>query len=246
MKSTITSIIFQSVIILLLTLLYISCQKKDVTVPSSTSKDSIIDTPKKEVEKEEFETVDSAYSDKMLKVDSTDLQEANTSFTFKGSPIDPMFVKSFVPWVSDPIPSYMALDVMASKDANLFYTSEDVHINEDGYVVVRNRENFNDSFDIYRYKWLGMLNNKIHVLKYVEENETASGVFINLVFVQFELSSYSYNGVPYTQLLMKNKGGLAIGDRTSSEVILNKKKNRLTLKTLDYGSNEWVTEQVQL
>ena len=246
MKPTYSNFNLKNSLLLFFGLLTIACQNKLAVVQPSATTNSTMEVQKQGVEKEDYESADSVYSAKILKVDSLDLNEVNTHFTFKGNPINPMLVKTFVPWISDPIPSYMALDIMASSDANLFFSSEPISVTEDGFVVAKEKSDFDGSFDYYKYKWLGMLNNKTHVLKFIEENENSSGVYINLVFVQFELSAVTYNGHSYTQLLMKNKGGFSLGDRTPTEIILQKKSNSLTLKKLDQETNKWLIEEIQL
>ena len=234
---------------LLILILLLSCKKNiPPDQPQAPLPVSIEDSISSEVKQRPIEMVDSNYTWKLVKVDSNDLHEANTYFTFKGKFINLMLVKSFVPWISDPAPSFMALDVMTSNDANLFYSTEGTQKNEDGYVFVRDRETFDDSFNNYRYKWLGMLKNKIHILKYVEENEESSGVFISLLFVQFELADFRYNGIRYTQLLMKNKGGMTIGDRVESIIDLDKENNCIYVKKKEFNvlNAKWEKEKVQL
>jgi hypothetical protein len=239
----------KNILFLLYFLLLLSC-KKD-SPPDQTQEPIhvfIEDSMSSEVKQRPVEMLDTNYTWKLVKVDSDDLLEANTYFTFKGKFINPMLVKSFVPWISDPAPSFMALDVMTSNDANLFYSTEGIQKNEDGYVFVRDRATYDDSFNKYRYKWLGMLKNKIHILKYVEDNEESSGVFISLLFVQFELADFRYNGIRYTQLLMKNKGGMSIGDRVESIIDLDKENNCIYVKTKEFNvmDAQWEKEKIQL
>lgn len=223
-----------------LAMLTLSCQNEETEIQPTANTDI------KVVENKESELVDSAYSMKVLKVDSLDLIEVNENFTFKGSLINPIVFHSFIPWISDPIPSCMALDIMASNNANLFYTTGAVSLNKDGYVVVENNSDLYPTADTFRYKWLGRLDNAIHILECIEENESSSGIFINLVFLQFELSDFSYNGLSYTQLMMKNKGELGIGDRTTTKITLHPKSNKVTVKTLDQDSKKWLSKEIQL
>ena len=159
------------------------------------------------------------------------IDQANANFSYLGLPINPLLVKEFYPWHSDPKPSIMSIDIGASQFANRYDSSAPAF---DKYDFVDTNDHSDNS--TFRYKWLGKLSNGIHALKTVD-NTAGSAVFFGLLFVKFELNEMR---VPtdHTQLLMINKGFQHIGDRVQSKITMQSKDNKVILETTEWNGTE--------
>ena len=162
-------------------------------------------------------------------VSNADLEEVNNNFTFRGAYINPKLVFLFIQWLSDDKPPVLSIDIAAANvGTNQFYNNIAPYKLKSGYVQL---EELTDSINatFHSYQWLGMLSNKIHVLRCVESSTDGSGKFITLLFVRFQIAKFNLNGKHYNQLLMNNISVHNIGDRVDNEIELNKKANQIKL-----------------
>jgi hypothetical protein len=128
------------------------------------------------------------------------LGEANKHFTYFSKPIHPKLVNEFECSLSDQNPVTLAVDVSAAYDTNEYnqpvtHSSYGVTYEKTYRQDVRRR-------CYYAYQRLGTLDGQIHVLKTADYGG-GSGVFMNLLFVRFEISrGYYPDGAPYDSLVM--------------------------------------------
>ncbi len=157
------------------------------------------------------------------------LSEANENFTYKGKPIHPALIREFEGWMSDSwMPITVSVDVIAAEGTNECF-EDDVEIRDNGYIFFQ-REG---ERDYCYYKWLGRLNNGLHVLDF-GEGDGGSGVFQDVFFVRFDTDKgITPEGEPYDRLLMSIVRKHGLGDRDNGEikvlpdrVILGKSKYR--------------------
>lgn len=162
---------------------------------------------------------------------NADLEEVNKNFTFREAYINPKLVFLFIQWLNDDKPPVMSIDIAATNvGTNQFYTDVAPYKTTTGYVVLEDKDKEYGTTEYYSYKWLGMLNNQIHVLQCVENSSNGSGQFINLLFVRFNIAKYNMNGEIYNQLLMNNISVYFLGDRTETNIKLDKNNNLVKLK----------------
>jgi hypothetical protein len=181
-----------------------------------------------------------AAGENKIKVDSSDLQEVNNKFKLRGAPINPKIIEEFIPWDSDNKPSIMSVDMAVSNaGTNRYYVGESPILDKFDFISVKETNCTDNSFVIFKYKWLGKLQNDIHVIEYINDG-SFSGVFISLVFVKFKIDSYNSNGKKYKQLLMTNVASYGLGDRTENNIKLYKNKNRVLVisKAFDDSTNK--------
>lgn len=156
----------------------------------------------------------------------TPLDAANLLFEYRGEPINPRAVADLLPWLSDTEPGLAALDVEGSvADTNRYWA--EVSVVEEGPAAGTVRATWNSWIDqpithSSSYRWLGRLDNGLHVLR-VTQNAGGSGVFTSLLFVRFETDTeyYYVNGPgPRERLVMKRIGSQSLGDRDGRKVKL--------------------------
>ena len=162
-------------------------------------------------------------------ISNTDLEELNNNFTFRGAYINPKLVFLFIQWLNDDKPPVLSIDIAAANvGTNQFFTDIAPYKTNTGYVVLEEKtDSINASY--HSYQWLGMLSNKIHVLRCLESSTDGSGKFFTLLFVRFQIAKFNLNGKHYNQLLMNNISVHNIGDRVDNEIELNKKANQIKL-----------------
>jgi len=141
------------------------------------------------------------------------LNEANATFTYDGKPIHPGLVKEFASWISDPgMPTTVSVDVSAEHGNEYF--EDEMKRQKDGSVILQ-KENEQEYF---YYKWLGRLNNGVHVLR-VADGGGGSGVFEDLFFVRFDKGEgFTPDGKKYDRLLMTVVRYFPLGDRDDAEI----------------------------
>ena len=162
-------------------------------------------------------------------VSNVDLEEVNNNFTFRGAYINPKLVFLFIQWLNDDKPPVLSIDIAAANvGTNQFFTAIAPYKTNTGYVVLEEKtDSANASY--HSYQWLGMLSNKIHVLRCLESSTDGSGEFNTLLFVRFQIAKFNLNGKYYNQLLMNNISVHNIGDRVDNDIQLNKKANQIKL-----------------
>ncbi len=170
-----------------------------------------------------------AYKNNDKPVTNADLVEVNNNFTFRGAYINPKLVFLFIQWLNDDKPPVLSIDIAAANvGTNQFFTAIAPYKTNAGYVVLEEKtDSINASY--HSYQWLGMLSNKIHVLRCLESSTDGSGKFITLLFVRFQIAKFNLNGQYYNQLLMNNISVHNIGDRVDNDIQLNKKANQIKL-----------------
>jgi hypothetical protein len=166
-----------------------------------------------------------------------DLKEVNTKFTYHGKPIHPAIIEEFSPWLSDPDkPITITLDVAAAEGTNE-YLADNVEVKDNGYVFYRHQ----DKKECFYYKWLGELNDHLHVLE-VGEGGGGSGDFKSLFFVRFDVGEgYMPEGKKYARLLISIVRNYALGDKDKGEikllanhVVIGKSQYRSSTIMLDF------------
>jgi len=172
------------------------------------------------------------------KVDLSDLQEVNNKFTFRGAYINPKLIFLFIPWLNDDKPPVLSVDIAAANvGTNQFYTDQAPYKNSSGFVILEEKYHETNSIQYHSYEWLGMLSNKVHVLRCIESSSDGSGEFISLLFVRFEIKKYNFNGKQYNQLIMQNVSSYGLGDRVENTVKLDKKANQIKLTYKEYNDS---------
>lgn len=166
--------------------------------------------------------------------------EADGHFTYNKQPIHPGLVAEFNPWMSDTWKSVtISVDLLSAYGTNEYF-EDNVKIKENGYIYLQKDE----ESEYFYYKWLGKLNNGLHVLE-VGEGGGGSGVFMGLMIVKFEKSSgFTPGGQKYDRLLMSIVRNESLGDRDDGKitvlpdkVILGKSKNRDKPVVLEFKNN---------
>lgn len=192
----------------------------------------------------------SALNAKDKPVRNADLEEINTHFTYRGAYINPLLINELIPWESDQKDAIMAIDIAPyNVGSNKFYNTEPPYKTNDGYIkIVEKSTDHPDTDNYYYYKWLGMLSNKVHVIKFVQDGNGFSGVFPALIFVRFDINTHMSYGKYYKQLLMHNIAIYRMGDRTEFKVQLNKHKNSVTVMYKEFNDSiaKYKKESIQL
>jgi hypothetical protein len=219
----------KKLILLLFCIVLLSCQQNAKQNKNIFEKNSIHDTLCLKEKSLGDSLIKLAESRNTEPVSNTDLDEVNNHFTFRGAYINPKLVFLFIQWLNDDKPPILSIDVAAANvGTNQFFTDIAPYKTNTGYVVLEEKtDNTNASF--HSYQWLGMLSNKIHVLRCLESSSDGSGKFITLLFVRFHIAKFNLNGKYYNQLLMNNISVHNIGDRMENDIQLNKKANQIKL-----------------
>lgn len=143
----------------------------------------------------------------------TALIEANSNFTYQGKSIHPGLVKEFASLSSDPgTPTTISVDVSAEHGNEYF--EDEAKVQKDGSAILQKE----GEQEYFYYKWLGKLNNGIHVLV-VGSGGDGSGVFKDLFFVRFDKGEgFRPEGKKYDRLLMTIVRYFPLGDRDDAEI----------------------------
>lgn len=138
--------------------------------------------------------------------------EADSQFTYNKQPIHPGLVAEFNPWISDTWkPTTVSVDI-AAKHGNE-YSDGDVQVKENAYVYLQKKEG-----EYFYYKWLGKLNNGLHVLE-IGEGGGGSGIFKGIMIVKFEKSyGLTPEGQKYDRLLRSIVRNESLGDRDDGKI----------------------------
>jgi len=159
-----------------------------------------------------------------------DLEEINNKFTLRGAYINPKLIFLLMPWLNDDKPPILSIDIAAANvGTNQFFTIQAPYKNVSGSVILEEKDLKTNSIQYYSYEWLGMLCNKVHVLRCIESSSDGSGEFIRLLFVRFEIKKYHSNAKQYNQLVMENVTSYRLGDRVENTVKLEKNANQIKL-----------------
>lgn len=165
--------------------------------------------------------------------------EADSYFTYNKQPIHPGLVAEFNPWVSDTWkPMTVSVDVSAAYGTNEYF-EDDAKVKENGYVYLQKKE----EEEYFYYKWLGKLNNGLHILE-VGEGGGGSGIFKALFIVKFEKGfGFTPEGQKYGRLLMSIVRNENLGDGDNGKitvlpdrVILGKSQYRDKPVVLEFAS----------
>lgn len=160
------------------------------------------------------------------KDDSTTLKEFDEKFTINDKPISPELIKELV------VGSSIAVD--ASKNFG------DV-ILKDGYVKI----DYGYPNGSIWYKWLGKLDNGVHVIKYMEDTG-GSGTFIYLLCVKLDNVKINIDGTITDKPVLKSQAIYVLGDRTESEVRLDNVNNKVYVTIQEYMSETKKEIEIQL
>jgi hypothetical protein len=165
--------------------------------------------------------------------------EADNHFIYNKQPIHPGLIAEFNPWISDTWkPVTTSVDVSAAYGTNEYF-EDDAKVKEDGYIYLQKKE----EGEYFYYKWLGKLNNGLHILE-VGEGGGGSGIFKALFIVKFEKGyGFTPEGQKYERLLMSIVRNESLGDRDDGKitvlpdkVILGKSKNRDEPVVLEFNN----------
>jgi hypothetical protein len=149
---------------------------------------------------------------------SSQLDEANTQFTFNGKPIHPFLVQELSNWISDNRPPMITtVDVAAAFNSNKYQQS--IIKKQDGWWHAEKEEldqgiRLYESFD---YRWLGTMKDSIHVLE-TGSSGGGSGFFMDLMFVKFSEGEIVWESKKTKQLLMTIVGTYSLGDRYEGDI----------------------------
>ncbi len=162
--------------------------------------------------------------------------ESESQFTYRGKPIHPGLVQEFESWYSDKgPPTTISVDVSAPHSNE--YSDDDVKVEDNGYVTYQEP----DSAEYFYYKWLGKLDNGLHVL--ITGSGGGSGVFRNVYFIRFDTDEgYTPEGEKYGRLLMTIVREHPLGDRDDGDVALFPAENKVILGKSRYRSKAVVLE----
>lgn len=170
------------------------------------------------------------------------LAEVNENFTYNGQPIHPGLVQEFECWLSDKLPITTTVDVAAAWETNEYY-EDDVKRRGDFIQIQKKIEG--DTYgrvEYYEYKWLGKLDNGLHVLDTLSWGG-GSGVFEHLIFVKFDIGQGLYDdGTPYERLLMSVVREYTVGDRDDGEITVLPDRNQIILGESRYREEPVVLE----
>jgi len=164
------------------------------------------------------------------------LNEANQNFTYKSKPIHPGLVQEFLSWISDRgLPTTISVDIAAPHRNEYF--EDAVKIKENGYILLSEEKEY------FYYKWLGRLNNGLHVLETGEGSIEGSGIFKDVYFVKFSIGQgLTDKGDPYSQLLMTTVRNHVLGDRYDGEVSVLPGQNKVIIGKSKHNTKAIVLE----
>lgn len=172
----------------------------------------------------------------------TTLEEANSSFTYNGKPIHPLLIAEFFNWMSDYRPSIItSVDVKAAFDTNQ-YSNDDVKV-DNGWVRADR-----DEGGYFQYKWLGRLDNGMHVLQ-TADSGGGSGIFMDLLVLKESTAESFWSEGQYTQKLFSVVRSIGLGDRFDGDIRLLDNMVFVSgagdreLKTFDFSDNGTDAEQ---
>lgn len=168
-------------------------------------------------------------------------KEVDTTFKLNGKPIHPKLIQEFEPWLSDGSPVTISVDVLAAYGTNEYFEG-DIKLEEDRVTYGA------EDHATFTYKWLGRLQNGLHVL-IASDWGGGSGIFMNLLFVKFEISK-GVDGYldsdealkPYDRILMTVVCNYALEDRYDGEIKLQAQENKVIVqkgnsrKILDFNN----------
>lgn len=141
------------------------------------------------------------------------LAEANAKFTYAGKPIHPGLVEEFSGWMSDSGPITVSVDVSAAYGTNEYYEDE-VKIADNGNIAIYRKDS-----SYFCYRWLGRLDNGLHVLYVEEGGGGGSGIFEDLNFVRFDIGEgINSDNKKYKRLLMTIVRTYVLGDRDDGKI----------------------------
>ena len=146
------------------------------------------------------------------------MQEAREKFTLGGRPIHPGLVYEFMAWISDNLPTTVAVDLLASVDTNE-YCRDDVR-SRAGWIECDLREEpsavgVKPSFG---YQGRGAMQDGTQVLR-VYWCGGGSGTFMYLMLVRFDSEkAYDLQAKPYWRLIMRLVCLYALGDNDDADV----------------------------
>lgn len=155
------------------------------------------------------------------------LNELNSHFTFNGEAINPKLIAEFFPPINSDEPAIMSINLSGVNNSNKYYL--DNAIKKDVDNTIEYVEKIEHTYETIGYKWLGKLNNNIHVLK-CYWNGGGSGIFSSLVFVNFTPAIFKNNAEIINQININCQGVYSLGDRSSTKVKLNKIKNKVFIE----------------
>ena len=160
-----------------------------------------------------------------LKFEDNDLKTLEEKFFCKGKPVHPLIIERFISFsISDGWkPKTISMDLIACTDTNEFY--EDFNWEKsDGILqcrVERNQGPFAADYSegaFFQYKWLGRLNNGLHVIKTYDDGGGTAWPLQHLLFFKVSKeTAFTPDGKPYTQLLLTYiRGMILAGDKYTS------------------------------
>lgn len=170
-------------------------------------------------------------------VESSYLMEANKNFTYNGNPINPFAIKELLTSHNFVFGESPAASVKIS-----FFADESSGITQnDGYVYLKKPSHFEYGTEInngfIRYKWLGSLENGIHVIKFME-NGGGTGTWIYLLCAKFSDKTINHDGEISNQLILTTEATYFLGERVKSDVLLDSVQNTIKLLIIERMSDD--------
>ena len=187
----------------------------------SSCVDSVENKPKFQLDKQGEIDLSNAVNTKIL------LAELNTNFTFNGEIVNPKLIAEFFPPINSDEPAIMSINLSGVNNSNKYYLANSIKKEKDS--TIEYVEKIENTYETIGYKWLGKLNNNVHVLSCFW-NGGGSGIFSSLVFVNFTPAIFKNNGEIINQININCQGVYSLGDRSSTKIKLNKIKNKVVLE----------------
>lgn len=170
------------------------------------------------------------------------LNEPKASFSYDGKPIHPLLIAEFFNWMSDYRPPIVtSVDVKSAFDTNQ-YSKDDVKV-DNGWVRADR-----DEGGYFQYKWLGQLENGMHVLQ-TADSGGGSGIFMDLLVLKESTAESSWSEGKYTQNLLSVVRSVGLGDRFDGDIrlldnmVFVSGSGDREPKTFDFSDNETDVEQ---
>ena len=171
-------------------------------------------------------------SDSELQVNTA---SKDAGFCYKGEPIHPGCLWELQTSLADMLPSVAAVDLDGCQRNNRFVRKPVV---QKGWIVWEDKDEFGTGR--FRYKYLGMLNNGIHVVL-TDESGGGSENFLGLLFLRIKKTRVTEQGCLRSQTLLVCVGQYAFNiEEGPTEPV------RLENNTVIVGKSESLAEEFTL